>query len=450
MLSVIKVQLKVMIFNFFKSHTHQDLINLMFCFQLESSHRWFKFHFNNPTYDLIFLSSIRIISINPSLPPHPLTLLIIIPLIKHNLNLSINGVTSLPCTLYPMRPFLSKPDLVFLLVVKLSRYYCISFRVGFLSTQFLINPKYWILWSHHLPFPIFSSASSPSPSRRAVSYGWCCLGSLWETHTNCSGEQASLAIEALETSITHLSLVKSRVLIFKATHQFEATGALKFLNTWSYQVIRIFNSCIHLSSPSLHQAQSQSDPTDLISLNLSSSQLGSEILTPFGRSQLFDMGVSYRQRYGFLLKKMSDRRPVFRTTTQDRMYHSALNFAAGFFGLPSDDAYFQQILIEHKGFNNSLASYDSCPNSDKPEIGDLGRKFSSQWASLYLSDATDRFNQQVTGLNFTSADLLVHPSAFFLFLLVFTPGSLSSWLSITIHHHLASTCNSCAVMRPSR
>lgn len=239
MLSVIKVQLKVMIFNFFKSHTHQDLINLMFCFQLESSHRWFKFHFNNPTYDLIFLSSIRIISINPSLPPHPLTLLIIIPLIKHNLNLSINGVTSLPCTLYPMRPFLSKPDLVFLLVVKLSRYYCISFRVGFLSTQFLINPKYWILWSHHLPFPIFSSASSPSPSRRAVSYGWCCLGSLWETHTNCSGEQASLAIEALETSITHLSLVKSRVLIFKATHQFEATGALKFLNTWSYQVIRI-------------------------------------------------------------------------------------------------------------------------------------------------------------------------------------------------------------------
>lgn len=58
--------------------------------------------------------------------------------------------------------------------------------------------------------------------------------------------------------------------------------------------------------------------------------LGLEILTPFGREQLFNLGVSFRTKYGSLLK--DGQRPVFRTESQDRMVKSALNFAAGFFG----------------------------------------------------------------------------------------------------------------------
>lgn len=58
--------------------------------------------------------------------------------------------------------------------------------------------------------------------------------------------------------------------------------------------------------------------------------LGLEILTPFGREQLFNLGVSFRTKYGALLK--AGQKPVFRTESQDRMVKSALNFAAGFFG----------------------------------------------------------------------------------------------------------------------
>lgn len=113
---------------------------------------------------------------------------------------------------------------------------------------------------------------------------------------------------------------------------------------------------------------------DLAFLNNWKYKLGAEILTPFGREQLFALGVSFRTKYGHLLQapsfpadvnvegKKEDRKLVFRTETQgeslakvtlasersagslngypgarltsDRMLKSALNFAAGFFGIP--------------------------------------------------------------------------------------------------------------------
>ncbi|KAF5349760.1 hypothetical protein D9758_010177 [Tetrapyrgos nigripes] len=53
---------------------------------------------------------------------------------------------------------------------------------------------------------------------------------------------------------------------------FTASGPLEFLNTWTYK-------------------------------------LGSEILTPFGRSQLFNLGVGFRVKYGELLKGFTDHIP---------------------------------------------------------------------------------------------------------------------------------------------
>ena len=51
-------------------------------------------------------------------------------------------------------------------------------------------------------------------------------------------------------------------------------------------------------------------------------QLGAEVLTPFGREQLFDMGIGTRLKYGELLKGFTGL-PVFRTTSEDRMVKSA-------------------------------------------------------------------------------------------------------------------------------
>jgi hypothetical protein len=70
-------------------------------------------------------------------------------------------------------------------------------------------------------------------------------------------------------------------------------------------------------------------------------KLGAELLTPFGRSQNFLLGVAYRQMYGHLLNNFtaSGKLPVFRTESQDRMVKTAENFAAGFFGVPVSRAY---------------------------------------------------------------------------------------------------------------
>lgn len=47
------------------------------------------------------------------------------------------------------------------------------------------------------------------------------------------------------------------------------------------------------------------------------------------------------------------------------MLKSALNFAAGFFGIPYEEQYHQLITIEAPGFNNTLSPYSAltlCPS----------------------------------------------------------------------------------------
>ncbi|KAG1823266.1 phosphoglycerate mutase-like protein [Suillus variegatus] len=136
-------------------------------------------------------------------------------------------------------------------------------------------------------------------------------------------------------------------------------------------------------------------------------KLGSEGLTPFGRSQLFDLGVSMRMRYGFLLKNFSETHslPVFRTDSQTRMLDSAHNFALGFFGYPLEGQYQQEIMIEAKGINNTLAPYRSCPNNDIPSIGYRGAPFTDAWNAVYLKDTVPRLQRYVDGFELGVRDV---------------------------------------------
>ncbi|KAI5121934.1 hypothetical protein M0805_000263 [Coniferiporia weirii] len=150
---------------------------------------------------------------------------------------------------------------------------------------------------------------------------------------------------------------------------FTAKNQLSFLNTWTYR-------------------------------------LGAEILTPFGREQLFDMGVGFRVKYGGLLKNLTSL-PVFRTTSENRMVASALNFAAGFFGIPDYTTdYLQVIGIESDGFNNTLAPFDTCLNGNNAAIGGLGGTMSDKWAQVYLQDALTRIQSMIDGVNLTISDVL--------------------------------------------
>ncbi|KAJ6536413.1 phosphoglycerate mutase-like protein [Mycena vulgaris] len=145
-----------------------------------------------------------------------------------------------------------------------------------------------------------------------------------------------------------------------ATGRLRASGPLAFLNTWTYK-------------------------------------LGAEILTPFGRAQLFELGVGFRVKYGDLLKGFTDL-PVWRTTSEERMVDSALHFAAGFFGVQQYQTdYHQLIEIEAQGFNTTLAPYDQCPNANNA-IAAIGTPLTNKWASSYLANAQKRLAPHLQGL----------------------------------------------------
>jgi hypothetical protein len=138
-------------------------------------------------------------------------------------------------------------------------------------------------------------------------------------------------------------------------------------------------------------------------------KLGAELLTPFGRSQNFLLGVEYRQMYGHLLNNFTESKtiPVFRTESQDRMVKTAENFAAGFFGVPEYMSEVNiEILVEAQNVNNSGAAYEVCPNSNIASKGSIGSTVASRFAVNAFNSTLARLQAQVKGVNFTSTDAI--------------------------------------------
>ncbi|OTA62382.1 phosphoglycerate mutase-like protein [Hypoxylon sp. EC38] len=138
-------------------------------------------------------------------------------------------------------------------------------------------------------------------------------------------------------------------------------------------------------------------------------KLGGELLTPFGRSQEFLLGIQHRQLYGHLLNNFTEAGtiPVFRTESQDRMVKTTQNFAAGFFGVPEYlDQVSIEILVEAPGVNNSGAPYEICTNSNVDSRGGIGNAMASKFAKNVFNATIERLNSQVSGLKFTTTDIL--------------------------------------------
>ena len=146
---------------------------------------------------------------------------------------------------------------------------------------------------------------------------------------------------------------------------FNTTGELAFLSNWTYK-------------------------------------LGAELLTPFGRSQNFQLGVEYRQLYGELLNNFTAQGalPVFRTESQDRMVKTANNFAAGFFGVPEYlDQVNIEILVENSTVNNSGAPYEVCTNANVASRGSIGSTVSTLFANNAFNATLARLNSEVSSLH---------------------------------------------------
>jgi hypothetical protein len=138
-------------------------------------------------------------------------------------------------------------------------------------------------------------------------------------------------------------------------------------------------------------------------------KLGAELLTPFGRSQNFLLGVEYRQLYGHLLNNFTAAKtlPVFRTESQDRMVKTAENFAAGFFGVPEYMSEVNiEIIVEAQGVNNSGAPYEICTNSNVASKGSIGSTVASRFAANAFNNTLARLQSQASGINFTATDAI--------------------------------------------
>lgn len=86
------------------------------------------------------------------------------------------------------------------------------------------------------------------------------------------------------------------------------------------------------------------------------------------------------------------------------MHKSALNFAAGFFGIPFEEQYHQLLTIEEVNFNNTLSPYMTCRNANDPLLSEGGKR-AGEWLAIYLADAVARFGKLVSGVELTARDV---------------------------------------------
>lgn len=119
--------------------------------------------------------------------------------------------------------------------------------------------------------------------------------------------------------------------------------------------------------------------------------------------RLFDSGVLHYYQYGHLYPNNGSK-ILARSTSQDRMTQSAEYFLAGFFGLGWTQNATLELQLEQNGFNTSLAGYFRCNNSNTG-VSAGGTNATTQWAGIYLANATARIQSQLSGqLNWTVTD----------------------------------------------
>ncbi|SZF00594.1 unnamed protein product [Blumeria hordei] len=142
------------------------------------------------------------------------------------------------------------------------------------------------------------------------------------------------------------------------------------------------------------------------------------LLTGTGAVAEVAAGVKFWNQYGRTLYNASfgqlaynssfpdgTQRPplVLRTTDQSRMQNTQINWALGFFGSsisPTPNPSFENatqpyevvILSEKSGtkLNNTLASYVSCLNSDRPAVTSIADNLYFDYLPKYLASATER------------------------------------------------------------
>lgn len=89
------------------------------------------------------------------------------------------------------------------------------------------------------------------------------------------------------------------------------------------------------------------------------------------------------------------------------MVKTALNFAAGFFGVPEYlDEYNLEIVVETPGLNNTGAPYETCTNSNVNSKGYQGSAAAAAFSKNAFNSTLARLNSQVQGVEFLPTDAI--------------------------------------------
>ncbi|KAI8305058.1 3-phytase A [Colletotrichum sp. SAR11_59] len=137
--------------------------------------------------------------------------------------------------------------------------------------------------------------------------------------------------------------------------------------------------------------------------------LGADELTPFGQRELVESGEAFYKRYQSLAASAD---PFIRSSGQNRVVESGLNWTSGFFGAKIQDGHNgpdgginSQIMVipEQEGFNNTL-DHSLCTAFESGNFSKVGDDAQVDWRNTFTAPIVSRLNTNLPGVNFTSED----------------------------------------------
>ncbi|KAK2018163.1 histidine acid phosphatase [Colletotrichum eremochloae] len=139
--------------------------------------------------------------------------------------------------------------------------------------------------------------------------------------------------------------------------------------------------------------------------------LGADQLTSFGQKELVDSGVAFYKRYQALA---AVNEPFIRSSGQERVVESGLNWTQGFYGSKVADGHkvggggiggSMVIIPEAEGVNNTL-DHGLCTTFEDGAYSNVGNEAQTPWRDIFTPPITARLNKNLPGANLTAADTI--------------------------------------------
>lgn len=138
--------------------------------------------------------------------------------------------------------------------------------------------------------------------------------------------------------------------------------------------------------------------------------LGADDLTVFGQQELVNSGIKFYNRYEALSKIIT---PFVRTSGQDRVVESALNWTQGFhlartadkYSISDNYPYSLVVIPEANGVNNTL-NHVLCTSFENGTFSTIGASAQSTWMKTWVPNITRRLNAALVGANLTDAQTI--------------------------------------------